>query len=1109
MADEITVYTLTVKEARKNTKTQKPEDLGIKTSSDTKDYQIKSLSYEKRLYSPCCINVELKTTLELSEIQNDFGGGKSVTLQVQNTTIATDYFIYQYKPVFANSECSVFLTLFSRDKLLTLDKFNKVYLNKQLGKGIIKEMLDSTKGLLKDCKVTFDVKNNLDNTTEFDAQRLQVLSYKKDTGQKDKNGNPVFIYQEVIQPYRVQYNEDFYSFISRIACRCGEFLYFEDGKLKLGLDTGGTAIDISGAILSKEYPAFGCSSRTVTSCYRNYLSAYTDNNFWSTASLPCSDYGAFDEYFDVLDGAKLPDKASDEFYWPDVAESAKCAVFPFVGRLAWGHELFTTAAKFVFVAADLAAMITSWKRNSDSVNNKFINSFITPNPPIAAQQKSGNKVSQFADVEAKMYGKLLNTQLAEIRDKEMRAATSIVHVQVKTKFAAEKKIKLGSIVSITEGKDKKAKTVNYRVVSCTGQYFDTQSEITDITAFDLVPAQQITISDCGTTPVSRYIPPYDKCAESVPASPQIAIVKADNDPRYLGRVRVRYTWQNSSEAGSPWVRVLTPLASSSGAVHFQPKAGDEVLLGYIDGNIDRPYVAGSLFNDKDKIHDCLYSQYNDTIRVGSQRLDFRPGLITNWINSVLPFAGMVTPFLTGKMVELTNLFDEHLQKAEEFHGITRLTDTNSIWKIEGDTAARSITIKSAWGKVTINAYTGIKIESAGDISIKGKNISISAQNNINIESGVAIKNARKSTKLFKGDTSSWFQEWGATLISDLAFKSTDLSLIRTFWESIIPPKEGTLKIKSNRYLALEAGEGKAFDNEIVGVEATDPRFVARFDSAKGAYKGIVNDINSIHDAVEKYYKIHKIKKYEVANFRNDYIQLITSMQNQLGQLQDVDTFLHDVGTCHYSKTELRDYQTIVHQLTGNDSAKISMAYSWLSFMDRWLPTLKIADDTLPQIFTGSLADKNDTIKGFYFKVDGSPLDRNDENYKDKNAAFQNIVKTYLSGIDTLKVQENAANWQTYVNAIDTKESKVKAFFEGVGAKIISGLDLATDAEYERVYRDNDSKKLAKGRILMSEDEKKSIHLRGATLVETYNESIKSVKEALLRPFEPDEAPQAE
>ena len=78
------------------------------------------------------------------------------------------------------------------------------------------------------------------------------------------------------------------------------------------------------------------------------------------------------------------------------------------------------------------------------------------------------------------------------------------------------------------------------------------------------------------------------------AEAQVAFVEDNLDPNRFGRVRVRYPWQPSDGDKSPWVRMATPFATAGGGVTFRPCTGDEVLLNYEDGNIERPYVVGSL-----------------------------------------------------------------------------------------------------------------------------------------------------------------------------------------------------------------------------------------------------------------------------------------------------------------------------------------------------------------------------------------------------------------------------------------------------------------------------------------------------------------------------------
>ena len=75
---------------------------------------------------------------------------------------------------------------------------------------------------------------------------MRFLKHIESDTSTDTNANSTDtdIDTEFIQPYLVQYNESFYDFLVRTANRCGEFLYFEDGQLILGLpDSKAVTID--------------------------------------------------------------------------------------------------------------------------------------------------------------------------------------------------------------------------------------------------------------------------------------------------------------------------------------------------------------------------------------------------------------------------------------------------------------------------------------------------------------------------------------------------------------------------------------------------------------------------------------------------------------------------------------------------------------------------------------------------------------------------------------------------------------------------------------------------------------------------------------------------
>ncbi len=69
-----------------------------------------------------------------------------------------------------------------------------------------------------------------------------------------------------------------------------------------------------------------------------------------------------------------------------------------------------------------------------------------------------------------------------------------------------------------------------------------------------------------------------------------------------GDVRVRFPWQNAEagegEAHSRWVRVAQRQAGAGMGMSFVPRLGQEVLLRFLDDDIDQPMVVGTLYNGR-------------------------------------------------------------------------------------------------------------------------------------------------------------------------------------------------------------------------------------------------------------------------------------------------------------------------------------------------------------------------------------------------------------------------------------------------------------------------------------------------------------------------------
>lgn len=107
--------------------------------------------------------------------------------------------------------------------------------------------------------------------------------------------------------------------------------------------------------------------------------------------------------------------------------------------------------------------------------------------------------------------------------------------------------------------------------------------------------------------------------------PQTATVIGPTDAEIhtdaLGRIQIRFHWQRSSQAASShpegdgsartgeaassdtaptdtscWVRVASSWAGNAWGQVSLPRVGQEVLVGFLEGDIDRPVVIGSLYN---------------------------------------------------------------------------------------------------------------------------------------------------------------------------------------------------------------------------------------------------------------------------------------------------------------------------------------------------------------------------------------------------------------------------------------------------------------------------------------------------------------------------------
>jgi phage protein D/phage baseplate assembly protein gpV len=189
----------------------------------------------------------------------------------------------------------------------------------------------------------------------------------------------------------------------------------------------------------------------------------------------------------------------------------------------------------------------------------------------------------------------------------------------------------------------------------------------------------------------------DKLVEKPPPNhpppvPGVAIARVENnvDPLGLGRVQLSYPFLSDVNL-SGWARVAAFAAGGGANAYFLPGRGDEVLVAFLQGDLQKPVVLGSLWS--------------------AQR---RP-------------------------------------PETNFDGLNRIrtitTQAGHTLRFDDTAGAESVTVEAAGGgKIVIQAGGTVTVEAAGKLTLHGPSIQINADKDATISAG--------SIKLTTGPTTS-------------------------------------------------------------------------------------------------------------------------------------------------------------------------------------------------------------------------------------------------------------------------------------------------------------------------------------------------------------------
>ena len=777
------------------------------------------LSYQKKIFQPGMVLAKLQLKrkeypvdqknigIPTEDIVNYF---KDNVLKVtrDGKDVATDYYIYKVLPEFrrdsdANQYVELTCYCYSRDHKLTLHPYSKMYVNKKLvgdlsksGKdGIIQTEMD---GILQ--KAGFDDKT-------IDCGSLRFLKYITKPEKKDEKGNVVQKEErkEFIQPYLVQYNESFYDFLARTANRCGEFMYHDQGILHIGLPVTPSdkvrTIDEQ-KVYAYRYQSYGESIIEPSPVYVDSMglgdSQKGKGQFASGDGYFYYDELPIDEYLGlVLTKDKFANFA-DEFFGRTRAHIE--AFSNFLTQPTYGAVLGAIAGAEVTNAAICYAAVDN--KNSDG-NKLYIK-------PATDEHKDGDTV--------RVYGSMLNNEVQgynydhaqNLNSKFYQFVNKCSHNIAKTLIEVETGV---DMPAYGLGEEVVFNNQNCVVIGVEEALMSDRTE-------EVARGQRLLLEPLYSAPVqgsdtnlSLYCPP-----PTVPFAREVGVQRAfvakNGDPQGLGRVCIRYPWQQAGDEPSPWVRMAMPFAPNNPPVggagmFFEPEVGDEVVVDYENGNIEHPIITGSLYSPRNAAPSSTPRETLSLKTGRERRISSEKGHSLIFTDSDMA-SHFLTSFWPGykTLTSVVGMFGPDLRFGENdpVSGGVTLCDAWGLYRISASSTDRNITIMSPFGDIMLNAYTGITISAPnGEVKIAGKNVTIEAGNELKLVSGKNIDDKWDASSLAEKAGYAALAVVADGIIGSLVAPLSDISLVRTVFETFLRPVAGTMTVHSGRYLLLNAG----------------------------------------------------------------------------------------------------------------------------------------------------------------------------------------------------------------------------------------------------------------------------------------------------------------
>lgn len=206
----------------------------------------------------------------------------------------------------------------------------------------------------------------------------------------------------------------------------------------------------------------------------------------------------------------------------------------------------------------------------------------------------------------------------------------------------------------------------------------------------------------------------------------------EDDPD--GNFRVKLKLPAYESEGFVWARMSIPYASANAGFFFYPEVGDEVLVGFVNCDPRYPVVMGS-----------LYSQKNKATENPVEKNQFKSIVTKSGISIKFDDEDKILTITTPDGNKLMMNDKDKMIEVEDMNGNKLIMNDSGI----SMDSPKDIKI-SAKGKISLDATGALDISSKADITVKGMNISQTANTSFKASGNASAELSASGQTTVKG-----------------------------------------------------------------------------------------------------------------------------------------------------------------------------------------------------------------------------------------------------------------------------------------------------------------------------------------------------------------------